>query len=129
MGESPNFPVPIPKFWGQSGDWDKVLEKFWGFFGDGDGFDFEFFWGSIPENPQKTGMGTGIEPLKGLGILWGRGRLNLWGFFGGKSPKNLKKRGGDGGRILGDFAHPTLNDVSKLWILHRSLPFQSKSLT
>ena len=83
------------------------MEKFWGFFGDGDGFDFEFFWGSIPENPQKTGMGTGIEPLKGLGILWGRGRLNLWGFFGGKSPKNLKKRGGDGGRILGDFAHPS----------------------
>ena len=82
------------------------MEKFWGFFGDGDGFDFEFFWGSIPKNPQKTGMGTGIEPLKGLGILWGRGRLNLWGFFGGKSPKNLKKRGGDGGRILGDFAHP-----------------------
>ena len=81
------------------------MEKFWGFFGDGDGFDFEFFWGSIPENPQKTGMGTGIEPLKGLGILWGQERLNLWGFFGGKSPKNLKKRGGDGGRILRDFAH------------------------
>ena len=108
MGESPNFPVPIPKFWGQSGDGDKVLEKFWGFFGDGDGFDFEFFRGSIPKNPQKTGMGTGIEPLKGLGILWGRGRLNLWGFFWGKSPKNLKKWGGDGGRILGDFAHPKL---------------------
>ena len=90
MGESLNFPIPIPKFWGQSGDGDKVLEKFWGFFGDGDGFDFEFFWGSIPENPQKTGMGTGIEPVKGLGILWGWGRLNLWGFFGGKSPKNLK---------------------------------------
>ena len=58
-------------------------------------------------------MGTGIEPLKGLGILWGRGRLNLWGFFGGKSPKNLKKRGGDGGRILGDFAQPSLYSFNK----------------
>ena len=96
------------------------MEKFWGFFGDGDGFDFEFFWGSIPENPQKTGMGTGIEPLKGLGILWGRGRLNLWGFFGGKSPKNLKKRGGDGGRILGDFAHPSL-DITQSKLLPKPL--------
>ena len=85
------------------------MEKFGGFFKDGGGFDFEFFWGSIPKNPQKMGMGTGIEPLKGLGILWGRGRLKLWGFFRGKSPKNLKKRGWDGGRILGDFAQPTLH--------------------
>ena len=106
-GRIPDFPRPHPQILGTERGRGQGLEKFWGFLGDGDGFDFEFFWGSIPKNPQKTGMGTGIEPLKGLGILWGRGRLNLWGFFGGKSPKNLKKRGGDGGRILGDFAHPS----------------------
>ena len=79
------------------------LEKFWGFFGDGDGFDFEFFWGSIPENPQKTGMGTGIEPLKGLGILWGRGKHKSWGFFGAKTPKKPKFWGEVGARALKRF--------------------------
>ena len=108
----PGFPRPRPEFLGTGRGWGQTYGKIWGFFGDGDWFDFEFFGGSIPENPQKTGMGTGIEPLKGLGILWGRGRLNLWGFFWGKSPKNLKKRGGDGERILGDFAHPSTHQVA-----------------
>ena len=108
MGESPIFIIPISKFLGQSGDGDKVWKNFGDFLGTGMGLILSFFLGSIPKNPPKTGMGTGKEPPKGLGILWGRGRLKLWGFFGGKSPKNLKKRGGDGGRILGDFAHPSL---------------------
>ena len=109
QGLNPQFsPSPSPNFGDRAGTGTR-FGKILGIFGDGDWFDFEFFLGSIPKNPQKTGMGTGIEPLKGLGILWGRGRLNLWGFFGGKSPKNLKKRGGDGGRILGDFAHPKHN--------------------
>ena len=38
------------------------MEKFWGFFGDEGRFNFEFFLGFIPENPQNsfgeiTGMG------------------------------------------------------------------------
>ena len=27
-------------------------------------------------------LGTGIELLKGLGIVWGRGQLKFWGFLG-----------------------------------------------
>ena len=69
------------------------------FFGDGGNL--------IPEKPQILGMGLGIEPLKGSGIIWGRSKDNFRGFFGGKSPKIPKFWGGDGGKNIGDF--PTTN--------------------
>ena len=49
------------------------------FFGDGGNL--------IPEKPRILGMGLGIEPLKVLGILWGRGKHKSWGFFGEKNPE------------------------------------------
>ena len=56
-------------------------------------------------------MGTGFKLLKGLGMLWGRGKLKIWGLFVGKSPKIPKFRGGGGGKILGDFPHTSSQDL------------------
>ena len=63
------------------------------------------------------GMGTGIEPLKGLGILWGRGRLKLWGFFGGKSPKNSKNGAGMGEGFSGILSSllPAKQNFKSFW--------------
>ena len=94
---------PSPNFWDRAGKGTRFKKKIGGFFGDRDGFDFELFGGSIPQNPPKTGIGTGIEPLKGMGILCGQGRVKIWGFSREKFPKILKKQGGDRGRILGYF--------------------------
>ena len=65
--------------------------------------------------PQISGTGTGLQLLKCLGTLWGRGSPKFWGFFGGKSPKIPKSRGGGGGRNIGDF--PTTNCDQKLLTL------------
>ena len=92
MGESPNFPVPIPKFWGQSGDGDKVLEKFWGFFGDEGRLNFEFFWGFIPENPQNIFgeiLGTGISLTLGIFEFFSPKKLKFWGIP--KNPHSIDK--------------------------------------
>ena len=38
--------------------------------------------------------------LKDLGIPWGRGKLKVWGIFGGKSPRKPKVWGGDGDKAV-----------------------------
>ena len=45
----------------------------------------------------------GKDFLKVLGKLWGRGQSQFRGVLGVKSPKISVFRGGDKGRILGDF--------------------------
>ena len=50
-------------------------------------------------------MGTGTHFSTVSGTLRGWGTAKIMGIFGGESPKNLKIRGGDGGKILRDFAH------------------------
>ena len=67
------------------------------FFGDGGNL--------IPEKPRILGMGLVIDPLKVLGILWGWGKLKIWGLFRGKSLKIPKFWGGDGERNIEDFPH------------------------
>ena len=74
-----------------------------GYFGDGDNPKFGDLLGFIPEKPQISGMGTGLQLLECLGTLWGWGNPKFRGFFGGKSPKIPKFWGGDGGRNIGDF--------------------------
>ena len=70
------------------------LFKIRGHFGDGDNPNIEDLLGFIPENLQISGMGTGLQLQKCLGMLWGRG--------------NPKFRSGDGGKNLGDFYHTSL---------------------
>ena len=42
-----------------------------------------------------------------FGDTLGTGKPQILGFFGGKTPKIPKFRGGDGGRNIGDFPHTT----------------------
>ena len=85
--EADRLPPPLPTFL-------RILLIF-NWFGD--------LWGTgmtkSPKTP-KFGVGLGTELLKGLGILWGRGKLKVRGILGEKSPKKPKFRGGDGNRAL-----------------------------
>ena len=82
------------------------MEKLWGFIGDGDGFDFEFFWGSIPPKIPENGDGDRIP--KRSGDTLGTGKIQTLGIFCGKVPKKPQKTGQGWGRIFGDFAQPSL---------------------
>ena len=59
--------------------------------------------GFIPEIPRFLGMGTGLELFIGLGILWGQGKLKLWGFWGENPKKSPNFGAGTGERISGIF--------------------------
>ena len=80
------------------------------------------FFGVLGEKPQKSsifGAGTGLHLSRGSGRGRGRGEAKFLGFFGGKTPKIVDFRGGDGGHNIGDFAHstPYIFKVPKSWIL------------
>ena len=58
------------------------METFWGFFGDEGWFNFEFFWGFIPENPQNRFgeiSGTGITLILEIFEFFSPKKLKFWG--------------------------------------------------
>ena len=69
--------------WGQSAQWG--------------------FSGENPQKPPKFGDGDGERLSKSFGETMGTGTITILGIFGGEIPKISVFRGGDKGRILGDF--------------------------
>ena len=105
MGESPNFPVPIPKFWGQSGDGDKVWKNFGDFSGTGMGLILSFFGVLSPKSP-KNGDGDGDRTPERFGDTLGTGKTQSLGIFWGKIPKKPQKTGRGRGKDSRGFCPP-----------------------
>ena len=79
-------------------------------------------WGKTGTNPRKSpnfGEGDGDTFPPYPGDTSGRGQPKIRGFNEGKSPKFIDLRGGDEGAILGDFVHPSCNDLKNSTLLLR----------
>ena len=60
--------------------------------------------GFIPKISRLLGLGTGLEFFIDLGILLGRGKLQLWGFLEENPQKSPNLGAGTGEGILGIFS-------------------------
>ena len=70
-------------------DGDRALSTLGDNLGNGTIQILGIYWGLSPKNPQISRMGTELQLLQHLGMVWGWGNPKFWG--------------GDGGRNIGDF--------------------------
>ena len=116
--------LPRPKNSGRG--WKQCLQKFWGFFGDKGRFNFEFFWGFIPENPQNIFgeiLGTGISLTLGIFEFFSPKKLKFWGIP--ENPHSIDEYLGLSKMIGGQQGWPYKNQI--VGVIYPYLPILNSS--